>query len=443
MSRDKSCPVPDGVEDLDVEGSSHNILLIVSAVSTAVTLISSMTLITLHLLRYRAPKEQRQIVRIVFAPFVFALVSLAEIYNYSTARYIDPISSFYEAICICALFLLYVQFAAPAATTNGTFGEELFDAIKAQQETTPKKGKGNWPRTTWIAVFQYPIAEIVAIVILEVTEATGTYCASSLRPRYGNFWHSVIQSVGMVVAIFSILRFYIRMKILMKARRGLAKITCFKLMVAVRLIQTVSIAFLPFFRKGNADDVFNQWLFSILIDQDVLEPSARLSYGDLTYGLPNALLCIESVLFSAIFWYAFSSAEYSTGKQQHQQQLPLWKAALHALNPYDIFHGVARAVGLVISRRQNGRDGSRAPAPVTRSGRGRYRTLEAVVPASRSHSQVPFQQSEDQGFREGSPPGYGEVSSELRPVDARYADRSPSPGVASGRYESVRGRDMV
>ena len=50
----------------------------------------------------------------------------------------------------------------------------------------------------------------------------------------------------MVVAILSILRFYGRMKGLMKARRGLAKITCFKLMVAVRLVQTVSVAFIPF-----------------------------------------------------------------------------------------------------------------------------------------------------------------------------------------------------
>jgi hypothetical protein len=248
MPQDNRCPIPDGVEDLAVEGSSHNILLIIAAVSTAITLISSITLITLHLLRYNAPKEQRQIVRIVFAPFVFALVSLAEIYNYSIARYIDPISSFYEAICICALFLLYVQFTVPAATVgNATFGEELFDAIKGQQETTTKKGKGNWPRTTWIAVFQYPITEIFAIIILEATEATGTYCSSSLRPRYGHLWHSVIQSVGMVVAIFSILRFYGRMKVLMKARRGLAKITCFKLMVAVRLVQTVSVASIPVF----------------------------------------------------------------------------------------------------------------------------------------------------------------------------------------------------
>lgn len=245
MTRETSCPDPEGVEHLDVEGSSHKILFIISAVSTAITLISSIALITMHLSRYSAPKEQRQIVRIVFAPFVFALISLAEIYNYSVARYIDPISAFYEAICICALFLLYVQFAAPAATVKGTFGEDVFDAMKAQQETDAGKSKGNWPRTTWIAVFQYPLAQIVAIIILEATEAAGTYCESSLKPKYGHVWTSVIQSLGVVVAILAIFRFYGRMKVLMRARRGLAKLTCFKAMVAVRFIQTVSLDFDP------------------------------------------------------------------------------------------------------------------------------------------------------------------------------------------------------
>jgi len=236
MARNTSCPVPHGVQDLDLRGSSHRILLIVSTACTAITLFSSVTLIAMHLRRYCAPKEQRQIVRIAFAPFVFAIISLAEIYDYSIARYIDPISSFYEAICLCALFLLYVQFAAP---TSSTFGEEMFDAVKAQQEAGTK-GKGNWPQNTWIAIFQYPIIEVIAIIILEATEATDTYCASSLRPRYGHFWSMVIHSVGIVVAVLSIFRFYGRMKALMKARRGLAKLACFKVIVGLRFVQTVS-----------------------------------------------------------------------------------------------------------------------------------------------------------------------------------------------------------
>ena len=236
MAKDKSCPIPHGEQDLDLKGSSHNTLLLISTICTAITLISSVALIAMHLYRYCAPREQRQIIRIAFAPFVFALISLAEIYNYSIARYIDPISSFYEAICLCALFLLYIQFAAP---TSSTFGEDLFDAVKAQQEAGTK-GKGNWPRNTWIAVFQYPIIEIIAIIITEASEAAGTYCSSSLRPRFGHFWAMLIHSLGIVVAVLAIFRFYGRMKTLMKARRGMAKLACFKVIVGLRFIQTVS-----------------------------------------------------------------------------------------------------------------------------------------------------------------------------------------------------------
>jgi len=451
MTKHHGCPVPEGVKHLDVKGSSHDILFIISAVSTIITLISSTTLITMHLSRYSAPKEQRQIVRIVFAPFVFALISLAEIYNYSVARYIDPVSAFYEAVCICSLFLLYVQFVAPAAVAKGTFGPDVFEAMVAKQEAGANRGNGNWPRITWVAVFQYPIAQAVAIVILEATEAAGTYCESSLKPKYGHLWVAMIQSLGVTVAIFSIVRFYSRMKVLMKARRGLAKITCFKTMVAVRFVQTVSFCLSPsstdsFFRECSAgtDDVpINQWIFNILIDKDVVKTSDRFSYGDLTYGLPNTLMCIECIIFSGVFWYAFSSTEYGCERQQQQQRLTVWKAALHSMSPWDIFHGVARAAGLVVGRRQNGQDDLDKPVPITRSGRGRYRTLEVDDAAASGPSHVPLQQTESLGFGESSPPRYGELPSCLQPVAARYGDRSPSPGTLCERYEVVRGRDIV
>lgn len=240
MKDNHDCPIPDGVQDLHLKGSSHNALWILSIVCTGITVCSTLALIILHLLRYRAPKEQRQIIRLTFAPVVFAAVSLAQIYDYSIARYIDPIGSFYEALCLCALFLLYVQFAVP----SGTFGEELFEAMKAKQEV--EKGKHNWPRVTWIAVFQYPVVDLIAIIVLEATEAAGTYCESSLRPKYGHFWYSVISSVGITIAVLSIVRFYARMKGLMKARRGLAKIVCFKAIVGVRFLQSVSSSHEPF-----------------------------------------------------------------------------------------------------------------------------------------------------------------------------------------------------
>lgn len=113
-------------------------MYIICGACAAFAFISSVLLIMLHLTRYRAPKEQRQIVRIVFMPFVFAIVCWAELKDYKIAAYIDPIGEVYESWAICAIFLLYIQFAAP----NSTFGEEMFLAVQDASETGSKGG--NW-----------------------------------------------------------------------------------------------------------------------------------------------------------------------------------------------------------------------------------------------------------------------------------------------------------
>jgi hypothetical protein len=180
-----------------------------------------------------------------------------------------------------------------------------------------------------------------------------------------------------------------------------------------------------------------QWLFNILIDQDVLSPSDRFSYGDLLYGVPNALMCVETVLFSAAFWYAFSSSEYA--HKSGVRRLPLWKAGIDALNPYDLLHGVARAVALLTGcfGAQRRGVGSSIPESTTRSGRGRYRTLdgmESLAQPDRSRSRDPLHT----GVAPQSPPRYEAVPGHLSAGERN--DRSQSPGVD---HDAVRGRDMV
>lgn len=421
-SKSSSCPVPKGAQDLHLEGTSHTPLVLLSLACTAVTLISSITLITFHLRRYRAPKEQRQIIRILFAPFIFAIVSLAEILNYRIAVYIDPISELYEAFCLCALYLLYIQFATP----SGTFGEDMFTAMKQAEETeTPEDSK--WPKFSWIAVFQFPVTDILAIIILEATEASGTYCLSSLSPKYGHIWSQIIRSVGVGAAVLAIFRFYGRMKKLMKARRGFAKLVCFKLIVGIRFLQT--------------------WIFSILISKQVIKTSSSFTYGDLTYGIPNALMCVETVLFSAAFWYAFSSTEYGSNAKPRIERMPLWRAVFDALNPYDLLHGIVKAFVLLTGGNMGGKTG---PTLQTRTGKGRYQTLDGMESLSRpavSHERNASDQSYYGGAAvmnpgmyqppAGSPPEYDPTKSYLM-ADARSA-RSPSP---SG-MEMRRERDMV
>lgn len=152
-SNSTSCPVPSDAQSLDVVGTAHRPMMYVAAASAALTFISSVALIILHLKRYRAPKEQRQIIRIVFAPFVFAIICWAQIAHYNIAEYLIPISGIYESLAICSLFLLYIQFAVPGAT----FGEDMFEAIDQAAGAQSTHGS-RWAKILYVMVFQYPVS---------------------------------------------------------------------------------------------------------------------------------------------------------------------------------------------------------------------------------------------------------------------------------------------
>lgn len=97
MGNSSSCPSPEGSEDYGDRGTSWHPMLYTAAGATLVTTVVSLALIGQHLRRYRAPKEQRQIIRIVFSVVVYSIVAFFELYKYSVAQYIDPIGDLYEA----------------------------------------------------------------------------------------------------------------------------------------------------------------------------------------------------------------------------------------------------------------------------------------------------------------------------------------------------------
>lgn len=124
------------------------------------------------------------------------------------------------------------------------------------------------------------------------------------------------------------------MKNLMKVRRGLSKLIAFKIIVFVRF--------------------FQQWVFSLLLQDNVIKTSDAFSYNDILYGIPAVLTCAEMVLFSLGFWYAFSSTEYSSTAKPREAPLPLLKAVLHAINPWDLIVGMARIFPLCGEVRRTG-----------------------------------------------------------------------------------------
>lgn len=139
MAVSKSTTCPATPMPLSATGSDHHTMGLVSLVGLALTVAISLVLVFMHLLRYSAPKEQRQIIRIAFTPVIMAIVAFVTFLSYDLAQYIQPIIDLYDSFALASLFLLYVQFSVP----SGTFGQELFESMA---KSASMEGQHGWAK---------------------------------------------------------------------------------------------------------------------------------------------------------------------------------------------------------------------------------------------------------------------------------------------------------
>lgn len=72
--------------------------------------------------------------------------------------------------------------------------------------------------------------------------------------------------------------------------------------------------------------------------------SSLHSTGDYAYGLPNLILVLEMVLFSAGFWFSYPVTDYPA-QDGALGRLSFFRAIADALNPSDLISGFAKALG--------------------------------------------------------------------------------------------------
>ncbi|KAK4545048.1 hypothetical protein LTR36_003599 [Oleoguttula mirabilis] len=404
-----ACPAPAGSEDYNDRGTAWKPMVIAAFACTCATIAISGSLIALHIRRYRAPKEQRQIIRIACSVAIYAVVAFFEIYSYEAAQYIDPIGDVYESFGLCALFLLFIQYAAP---DGGSHADELFSAVKAAEETEKSY---DWPRIFWICVFQYPLVEICSVIIVEITQALGTYCVDSLKPQFAHLWVELLESAGISICVVAILAFRNNMKLRFKVRRSLAKIISFKIIVFIRFAQA--------------------WAFSTLLSYDLISTSSSFKYNDILWGIPGLCTCVEMVLFACGFWYAFSSTEYSSTAKPSEQPLPWWKAILHVLNPSDLFIGIAKIFPLCGQVHRSGEWKNWSAAQQQKPGEA-VRKLKSLRLSRKGQGtdEGPYQQS------------HGSTEALSKPVESwdrgRSASGATQPGAESYPMTDMSGQDL-
>lgn len=151
-----SCARPttdDNGDVLSIGITTHTLLKILSAVFLGLTVLNSIIHITRHLTRYTAPIQQRQIIRIILVPTVFAIFSFLSVLFYQTSIYLRPLAEIYESIAIPAIFILYVHYVFPGSHS----WRELFYRLEDpySREAGIVGGDVTWFKRTCVFVFQY------------------------------------------------------------------------------------------------------------------------------------------------------------------------------------------------------------------------------------------------------------------------------------------------
>jgi hypothetical protein len=109
-----------------------SLMTYITALSVVLTAISTLVLVTKHLRHYTVPKEQRQIIRIILMPLFFGILAFLSVVFYEQSIYLKPITQAYEALCVSALFFLFLEYVCPDADKRAAY----FSAV----ENKDKKG---------------------------------------------------------------------------------------------------------------------------------------------------------------------------------------------------------------------------------------------------------------------------------------------------------------
>ncbi|KAI1325513.1 organic solute transporter Ostalpha-domain-containing protein [Xylariaceae sp. FL0255] len=383
-----------------------------TAIVIATFLYSSIS----HLCCYVRPREQRQIIRILFYNVVVAVVSTFSIFNYKAYPYLWPVEGLYEPISLGAIFFLFVEFAAPDPETR----EEYFNSLDNQRQkggrfqlkkawTFVPGGSLRWYQSKYVALYLYFIATIVIKIVEEITQATNTYCQYSFSPAFAHFWVTIISNVALPVGVVAIVQFYVRMnkEPHFKARHATSKILSFKAIILVNFVQEI--------------------IFDILVSNQAFKNTETLRISDFSIGLQSLLLCLEQASVSIWFLWSFSVKEYREIHRQFpgDRKMSPFRGALNALNASDIFAGAFYAVKLLF-------------AGVGPKGNGNWRSNPSAfepmkAPSSvQLHGVASYQGSASSSMMadvEGSN-RYGQQGYEmgLHPRTAEYPPQQEAPG---------------
>ncbi|KAH9929265.1 organic solute transporter Ostalpha-domain-containing protein [Fomitopsis serialis] len=232
-----------------INWDAHRIGWIIAGCCACVSVLLTLFNVLQHARHYTNPAEQRQIIRVLYMPAVYASVTLS------------------------AFLLLLIEFVAATAA-----GHNVDNAIARKD-----KNKLPFPFCFW----RYRPTKVLLTAAISIAgiicQAYGVLCESG--PWSFKTANSYLKSLT-VIALYGLIIFYALTKDELKGRRPLAKFLSIKLIVMFTFYQG--------------------WSYFDALEGRVIHATEYWTETNIANGLNALATCIEMVFFSAFMIWAFS-----------------------------------------------------------------------------------------------------------------------------------------
>ncbi|KAJ7753659.1 organic solute transporter Ostalpha-domain-containing protein [Mycena maculata] len=300
-----------------IDWDAHRIGWAIAGGCSVVTVLITIVSVLQHCRNYTVPREQRQVIRILYMPPVYAVISFFSYRYFRNYTYYSLIYVAYEAVTLSAFLLLIVEYVADTAAGHSA------ESAMARKDKRPlpipfccwryRPTKAYFMYTVKWAVMQYVIVRPAISIAGIVCEAYGVLCPSeSYNPRFASVYLSAADFVSITIALYGLLVFFGLVHEELAGRRPLAKFLCIKLIVMFTFYQS--------------------FVFSML-EGRVIKATEYWSEANIADGLNALTICIEMVLFALAMWWAYAPREYRKPGQPHTR---IWRPLWDSINPTDL-----------------------------------------------------------------------------------------------------------
>ncbi|WVF71006.1 hypothetical protein IAT40_005802 [Kwoniella sp. CBS 6097] len=300
-----SCPttnsnITDSSEDVfwssdGIHWDAHRIGWAVAGGCAALTTLITLFTMTMHAVRYQHPPAQRQVMRVLLMPAVYAIVSFFSYRFYREYEYYILAETAYEAITLSAFLMLLMELVS-MNTTDQQIKSALMEKDK-QKFPFPfgfwrfRASKPYFWHALSFSVMQYVILRPLISVVGIITEYYGLLCPSEYSVHYADVYLEAVDFVSISVALYGLIVFYVLCKPELKGRRPLSKFLAIKLIV-----------FFTFYQS---------FVFSVLQSHNVIKGTDLWTATNVSDGLSALCTCVEMVFFSIYMGWAYSWTDYT------------------------------------------------------------------------------------------------------------------------------------